>query len=83
MLSARHPRAIREGLAAQDIECRPVWKPMHLQPVFHDAPIVGGRVSEELFATGLCLPSGSVMTDADVDRVVNLIRTASATGGGS
>ena len=60
---------IRLHLEADNIECRPLWKPMHLQPVFADAPFVGGGTSEHLFAQGLCLPSGSNLTDADLDRV--------------
>ena len=57
-------------LESLDIEARPAWKPMHLQPLFADCERRGGAVAEEIFRTGLCLPSGSVMTDADVDRVV-------------
>ena len=61
---------IRLALEAEDIEARPVWKPMHLQPVFAGIPIFGGDVSARLFERGLCLPSGSAMTDDDQDRVV-------------
>ncbi len=64
---------VRAALDAEDIECRPMWKPMHLQPVFADAPALVNGVSERLFHTGLCLPSGSSMTDADVDRVIAII----------
>ncbi len=60
---------MRLALEADNIEARPVWKPMHLQPVFKDVKTIGGSVSEALFSDGLCLPSGSAMTDADVDRV--------------
>ena len=60
---------VREHLESLDIEARPAWKPMHLQPVFADCEMRGGAVAEEIFRTGLCLPSGSAMTDADVDRV--------------
>ena len=60
---------IRCRLEQCDIETRPTWKPMHLQPVFSDCPVVGGAVSERAFELGLCLPSGSAMTDSDVDRV--------------
>ena len=56
-----------------NIEARPVWKPMHLQPVFRDAPVINERVAETLFANGLCLPSGSSLTDADIDRVCDVI----------
>lgn len=57
-------------LAEHDIETRPLWKPMHLQPVFAEVPIYGGEVSERIFSTGLNLPSGSTMTDADIDHVI-------------
>ena len=77
------PDAIREHLEAQNIECRPVWKPMHLQPVFDGAPVVGGAVSADLFARGLCLPSGSSMTDADVDRVMEVFSSVPRAGRGS
>jgi dTDP-4-amino-4,6-dideoxygalactose transaminase len=64
---------IRLALEADDIESRPLWKPMHLQPVFADAPALATGVSERLFRTGMCLPSGSSMTDADVDRVLAVL----------
>ena len=66
--------AVRLALEAADVEARPVWKPMHLQPVFAGCRTIGGRVSEELFARGLCLPSGSAMTDGDLERVAGLVR---------
>lgn len=65
--------ALREALAAAGIESRPAWKPMHLQPAFRDAPFAGGAVATDVFARGLCLPSGSAMTEADADRVVATI----------
>jgi dTDP-4-amino-4,6-dideoxygalactose transaminase len=65
---------IRLALDASNIESRPVWKPMHLQPVFADCEMIGGAVSEKLFADGLCLPSGSGMTDAERDRVIAAFR---------
>lgn len=65
--------AVREALEAENIEARPVWKPMHLQPVFQSARVVGGQVSERLFAQGLCLPSGTAMTDADLDRTCEIV----------
>lgn len=61
-------------LTAADIESRPLWKPMHLQPVFAKAPAYVNGVSEALFAQGLCLPSGPMVTDEDVDRIVEIIR---------
>jgi pyridoxal phosphate-dependent aminotransferase EpsN len=63
-------------LAEQDIEARPAWKPMHLQPAFAECVRVGGQVAEGVFDRGLCLPSGSSMTDADLDRVVTALRAA-------
>jgi dTDP-4-amino-4,6-dideoxygalactose transaminase len=65
---------LRLALEKENIESRPVWKPMHLQPVFKGAEMVGGGVSEALFRDGLCLPSGSAMTEADLARVVKTIR---------
>jgi dTDP-4-amino-4,6-dideoxygalactose transaminase len=61
-------------LTAADIESRPLWKPMHLQPVFAKAPAYVNGVSESLFAQGLCLPSGPMVTDEDVDRIVEIIK---------
>jgi dTDP-4-amino-4,6-dideoxygalactose transaminase len=63
-------------LAAEDIEARPTWKPMHLQPVFQGLPVRGGAVSAGLFRRGLCLPSGSALTDHDRQRVVDAVRAA-------
>ena len=68
--------AVRLALEAENIESRPVWKPMHMQPVFqktYPCRIVGGRVSEEFFDRGLCLPSGTAMDDKDLDRIINII----------
>jgi len=67
---------LRLALARENIESRPVWKPMHLQPVFAGCPVAGGQVSERLFRDGLCLPSGSSLCAADLDRVVAVIRAA-------
>jgi pyridoxal phosphate-dependent aminotransferase EpsN len=64
------PAAVREHLESLDVEARPAWKPMHLQPLFSANPCRGGRVAEEIFRTGLCLPSGSAMTDGDIERVI-------------
>jgi dTDP-4-amino-4,6-dideoxygalactose transaminase len=60
---------VRLQLEAENIESRPLWKPMHLQPVFKDAPYYGGLISEELFAKGLCLPSGSNLDINDKNRI--------------
>ncbi|MFI7545270.1 aminotransferase class I/II-fold pyridoxal phosphate-dependent enzyme [Actinoplanes sp. NPDC049599] len=65
---------IIEHLGGQNIEARPAWKPMHLQPVFRDCVMRGGAVSAELFRRGLCLPSGSALTDHDRERVVAAVR---------
>ena len=65
---------LRRALEAQNIESRPVWKPMHRQPVFHQARIFGGGVADDLFARGLCLPSGTAMTAAEEARIVAAIR---------
>ena len=70
------PDALRRRLAADGIETRPAFKPLHLQPVFRDAPRAGGSVSEALFARGICLPSGSGMTPAAQERVIRAIRAA-------
>lgn len=64
---------LRLLLETENIESRPLWKPMHLQPVFKDAPYYGGTVSENLFDTGLCLPSGSNLTDDEKERIKNVI----------
>ncbi len=68
--------AVIARLAAHDIESRPLWKPMHLQPVFHERPAFTSGVSEDLFRCGLCLPSGSVLADDQVDTIALLVRDA-------
>lgn len=60
---------LRLALEAENIESRPLWKPMHLQPIFAQAPYYGGQVAENLFANGLCLPSGSNLTQEDRNRI--------------
>lgn len=64
----------RLALEMENVESRPFWKPMHLQPIFADMPYRGGEVAERVFRNGLCLPSGSAMTNDDVDRVCAVIR---------
>ena len=64
---------VRLALDADNIESRPLWKPMHLQPVFKDAPFYGNGTSERLFEIGLCLPSGPTLTDEDIERVTKVI----------
>lgn len=68
--------AVRLALEAEDIESRPVWKPMHIQPVYRNVRCRGGAVGEEIFERGLCLPSGSSLTDEDRARVVTAFRRA-------
>ncbi|WP_324758000.1 DegT/DnrJ/EryC1/StrS family aminotransferase [Sphingobacterium thalpophilum] len=60
---------LRLALLEDNIESRPLWKPMHLQPIFENAPYYGGKVAEKLFETGLCLPSGSNLTDGEKQRI--------------
>lgn len=67
------PDEIRLHLETLDIEARPLWKPMHMQPVFSECRMIGGKVCEEMFRQGLCLPSGSALTAADRDRVVEAV----------
>jgi dTDP-4-amino-4,6-dideoxygalactose transaminase len=71
---------VRVALEREDIESRPLWKPMHLQPVFAGCRAVGGAVSSGLFEKGLCLPSGSSLTDGDRARVVAHVRAAVGSG---
>jgi dTDP-4-amino-4,6-dideoxygalactose transaminase len=64
---------LRLAFLEDDIESRPLWKPMHLQPVFADAPYYGGNTSETFFNNGLCLPSGSNLTEDDKERIAKVI----------
>jgi pyridoxal phosphate-dependent aminotransferase EpsN len=73
--ASRHD--VMAALDAANIESRPVWKPLHAQPVFASCSRRGGAVAEHLFERGLCLPSGSAMSDEDLDRVIGIIRTTS------
>jgi pyridoxal phosphate-dependent aminotransferase EpsN len=68
------PEEIRHVLAAANIEARPVWKPLHLQPAFAGCEAVGGEVAAGLFGRGLCLPSGSNLSAADQQRVIDIVR---------
>ncbi|MGV3461095.1 MAG: DegT/DnrJ/EryC1/StrS family aminotransferase [Flavobacterium sp.] len=65
---------LRLALEKENIECRPLWKPMHLQPVFEQYPYYGTKVSESLFDNGLCLPSGSNLTDEERSRISKAIK---------
>ena len=68
--------AVRLALEKENIESRPIWKPMHMQPIFKDCRVRGGEVSEDLFERGLCLPSGTQITEEDLERVVNIIKNS-------
>ena len=65
--------ALRLALEKENIESRPLWKPMHLQPVFENYPYYGTKVSEALFEKGLCLPSGSNLTESDLERIQQVL----------
>lgn len=71
-----HVEALRLALDEAGVEARPLWKPMHLQPVYKDAPAYVNGVSEALFKVGLCLPSGPLVTDEDAAYVVDVIKNA-------
>ncbi len=75
---AATPETLRRHLETHNIESRPLWKPLHLQPLFAAAPMYGGAVCADLFARGLCLPSGTAMTEADLRRVAEAVREALA-----
>jgi dTDP-4-amino-4,6-dideoxygalactose transaminase len=75
---AATPERLRQHLETHKIESRPLWKPLHLQPLFAEVPMYGGAVCADLFARGLCLPSGTGMTDDDQRRVVRALREALA-----
>jgi dTDP-4-amino-4,6-dideoxygalactose transaminase len=78
-LAALRPEELRLDLEAANIETRPLWKPMHAQPVFAGHPARLDGTADRLFATGLCLPSGSGMSDDDLERVVEAVRRALTT----
>jgi len=65
---------IIHALEKENIESRPLWKPMHLQPVYKNAPVYENGISESLFNKGLCLPSGSGMSDEDLERVIEVVK---------
>ncbi|MDF9522606.1 DegT/DnrJ/EryC1/StrS family aminotransferase [Bacillus cereus] len=68
------PIDVMEALEKENIESRPVWKPMHMQPFFEKYDFVGTDVSEKLFENGICLPSDTKMTEADLEKVVKIIK---------
>ena len=63
-----------QALEKNNIESRPTWKPMHLQPLFKNCKIIGGKVSEHIFKDGICLPSGTSMSKDDFERIVKTVR---------
>ena len=68
------PEDIRQAMEAENIETRWLWRPLHMQPLFSEAPYYGGNCAEQLFNSGLCLPSGSCLSDDDIKRVAKAIR---------
>ncbi|MBC8084314.1 MAG: DegT/DnrJ/EryC1/StrS family aminotransferase [Hymenobacter sp.] len=72
------PEQLRLHLETHNIESRPLWKPLHLQPLFREAPMYGASVCTDLFQRGLCLPSGTAMTETDLRRVAEAVREAMA-----
>lgn len=66
---------LRIAMEGENIDCRPLWKPMHLQPIHQDKPFYGTGVSDQLFDHGLCLPSGSNLADEDFERIIGVIKT--------
>jgi len=69
-----NPQDIMDALEYENIESRPLWKPMHMQPLFKEAMVIEDGTSQRLFETGICLPSGSSMTDEDVMRICTIIK---------
>jgi dTDP-4-amino-4,6-dideoxygalactose transaminase len=69
------PEELRLFLETKNIETRPLWKPMHLQPIFEKYPYYGCNVAQNLFENGLCLPSGSNLTDKDRERISKVIKS--------
>ncbi len=67
------PLNIIEALERENIESRPIWKPMHMQPVFAEYDFIGEGISEQIYANGVCLPSDTKMTDEDLHRVCRII----------
>ena len=64
---------IRLALESVNVESRPVWKPLHLQPLYRDAQSVGGKVAEQIFEHGLCLPSGTALSLPDQERIIAVV----------
>lgn len=70
---SKTPDEVRLALEGENIESRLIWRPMHMQPVFENAPYYGGDVSEKIFLRGLCLPSSSSITDGQMDRILEAL----------
>ena len=68
-------QAVQKALEAQNIESRPVWRPMHMQPVYRGRRYIGRGIAEDLFGRGLSLPSGSSLSEMDQSRIIGIIRT--------
>lgn len=75
-VAAATPLECIAALGAEDIEARPMWRPMHMQPLFRDAKSIGGSVGQMLFERGLCLPSSSSLAESDQQRVIDILRDA-------
>jgi dTDP-4-amino-4,6-dideoxygalactose transaminase len=78
-MSGVTPEDVRLSLEERNIESRPVWKPMHMQPVFRDGEMIGRGLSRRLFEEGLCLPSGTAMSDATVREVADIVASVALT----
>jgi len=74
IVAGANRESVRLALEAENIESRPVWKPMHLQPAFSGCRVRGGAVAEKLFRQGLCLPSGTAMTANDLERICSAVK---------
>lgn len=75
LIDGADPEQLRLAMNSRNIETRWLWRPMHMQPVYADAPYYGGNTAESLFSRGLCLPSGSNLTDSDIERVVTTLKS--------
>ncbi|MEJ5050137.1 aminotransferase class I/II-fold pyridoxal phosphate-dependent enzyme [Chryseobacterium culicis] len=73
--TGKNREGLRFAFLEDNIESRPLWKPMHLQPIFETSPYYGGNISEKLFDNGLCLPSGSNLSDDDRERITKVVHT--------
>ncbi len=83
MLAPFSTESAQRALESCGIESRPIWKPMHLQPVFAKSEMRGGSVSEQLFAQGLCLPSGSNLTSEQQEEIIEILENHASRGAGN